>query len=169
MRTAGPGNGETVPACALILRVRAAAALLVGGRTWRLDWLTIEHLRACLQDRRTRWPASADPCLLINRSTAAASSPSAGATARKPGAGPAAGHRTRVPAGSSAKPRRWRRPAHSSPSVRDQRPCGRGRRPAYRAPPGSAGPAFQTPLNRGRLHFVNKMGGSDAARAFSLP
>ena len=48
----------------------AAAALLVGGRTWRLDRLTIEHLRACLQDRRTRWPASANPCLLINRSTA---------------------------------------------------------------------------------------------------
>jgi len=44
--------------------------LLVGGRTWRLGRLTIEHLRACLQDRRTRWPASANPHLLINQSTA---------------------------------------------------------------------------------------------------
>jgi hypothetical protein len=26
----------------------AAAAPLVGGRTWHLDRLTIEHLRACL-------------------------------------------------------------------------------------------------------------------------
>jgi len=42
---------------------------------WRLDWLTIEHLRACLQNRRTRWPTSANPYLLINRSTAGGAKP----------------------------------------------------------------------------------------------
>jgi len=77
--------------------------------------------------------------------------------------------------GSACRPVPRRSPASGDdqlkarPSVRDQRPCGRGRRPAYRAPPGSAGPAFQKQVNRGRLRFVNKMGGSDAARAFSLP
>jgi hypothetical protein len=159
-----------VPACALILRVRAAAALLVGGRTWRLDRLTIEHLRACLQDRRTRWPASANPYLLINRSTAGGVKPVSRSyiqeTGRRVGI---TAQDLRADRFLGEAPASGDDPLKAHSSVRDQRPCGRGRRPAYRAPPGSAGPAFPKHVNRERLCFVNRMGGSDAARAFSLP
>jgi hypothetical protein len=145
VRTAGPGNGETVPACARILRVRGAAALLAGGRTWRLGRLTIEHLRACLQECRTRWPATANPYLLINRSTAGGVRPvsrsdiretgrRAGITAqdlragRFPGeAPPAATTRSKLthlfgisdPAGAVAVLRTGRRPARSAPRFRN--------------------------------------------------
>jgi hypothetical protein len=39
----------------------AAGTLLAGGRSRRLDLLTLEALRAWLEVRRTRWPASANP------------------------------------------------------------------------------------------------------------
>ena len=47
-----------------------ADTLLVGGRARPLDQLTAGHLRAWLQARHARWPATANPHLLINRSTA---------------------------------------------------------------------------------------------------
>lgn len=48
----------------------AAGTLLAGGRVRPLDRLTAGHLRAWLQARHARWPASANPHLLVNRSTA---------------------------------------------------------------------------------------------------
>jgi len=58
--------------CALTLDAIGPAAdtLLIGGRGRPLDQLTSGHLRAWLQARRARWPATANPHLLINRSTA---------------------------------------------------------------------------------------------------
>jgi hypothetical protein len=58
--------------CALTLDAVAPAAstLLIGGRTRPLDRLTTGYLRAWLHARHTRWPATANPHLLINRSTA---------------------------------------------------------------------------------------------------
>jgi len=47
----------------------AAGTVLAGGRVWPLDRLTAGHLRAWLQARHARWPATANPHLLINRST----------------------------------------------------------------------------------------------------
>ena len=46
-----------------------AGTLLAGGRSRRLDALTLEELRAWLELRRARWPASANPYLLVNQST----------------------------------------------------------------------------------------------------
>lgn len=46
----------------------AAGTLLVSGRVRTLDRLTAETLRGWLQARRTRWPATATPHLLINQS-----------------------------------------------------------------------------------------------------
>jgi hypothetical protein len=48
----------------------AAGTLLLGGRARPLDQLTAGHLRAWLQARHARWPATANPHLLINRATA---------------------------------------------------------------------------------------------------
>jgi integrase len=48
----------------------AAGTLFVGGRVRPLDRLTAEHLRAWLQARHARWPATANPHLLVNLSTA---------------------------------------------------------------------------------------------------
>jgi len=48
----------------------AASTLLTGGRTRPLDQLTAGQLRTWLQARHARWPATANPHLLINRSTA---------------------------------------------------------------------------------------------------
>ena len=48
----------------------AAGTLLVSGRVRPLDRLTAGHLRAWLQARYARWPATANPHLLINQSTA---------------------------------------------------------------------------------------------------
>jgi integrase len=48
----------------------AADTLRINGRTRPLDQLTAGHVRAWLQDRSARWPATANPHLLINRSTA---------------------------------------------------------------------------------------------------
>jgi integrase len=48
----------------------AAGTLLVGDRARPLDRLTAGHLRGWLQARHARWPATANPHLLINRSTA---------------------------------------------------------------------------------------------------
>ena len=58
--------------CALTLDAAdpAASTLLTGGRARPLDQLTTSHLRAWLQARHARWPATANPHLLINRSTA---------------------------------------------------------------------------------------------------
>lgn len=53
----------------------AAGTLHLGGRTRPLDQLTAEHLRAWLHARRTRWPATADPHLLINQSTGGGTGP----------------------------------------------------------------------------------------------
>ena len=47
----------------------AAGTLLASGRVRPLDRLTAGQLRAWLQARRARWPATANPHLLINRST----------------------------------------------------------------------------------------------------
>ena len=47
----------------------AAGTLLAGGRVRPLDRLTAGHLRTWLQARHARWPATANPHLLINRST----------------------------------------------------------------------------------------------------
>ena len=47
----------------------AAGTLLVGARVLPLDRLTAGHLRAWLQARHAHWPATANPHLLINRST----------------------------------------------------------------------------------------------------
>jgi integrase len=57
--------------CALTLEAIGPGAdtLLIGGRARRLDRLTASHLRAWLQARHARWPATANPYLLINRST----------------------------------------------------------------------------------------------------
>jgi integrase len=48
----------------------AAVTLLLGGRARPLDQLTARQLRAWLQARHVCWPATANPHLLINRSTA---------------------------------------------------------------------------------------------------
>ena len=48
-----------------------AGILLIGGRARRLDQLTCEQLRAWLEARRARWPATANPYLLVNLATAA--------------------------------------------------------------------------------------------------
>jgi integrase len=58
--------------CALTLDAAGpgASTLLSGGRARPLDRLTADHLRAWLQARNARWPVTANPHLLINRSTA---------------------------------------------------------------------------------------------------
>jgi len=53
----------------------ASGTLRLGGRVRPLDRLTTEHLRAWLQARRTRWPATANPHLLINQSTGGGTGP----------------------------------------------------------------------------------------------
>jgi integrase len=57
--------------CALVLDDvgPATGTLLTGGRTRPLDHLTAGQLRAWLQARHARWPVTANPHLLINRST----------------------------------------------------------------------------------------------------
>jgi integrase len=52
-----------------------AGTLLVGGRSRRLDALTLAELHAWLELRRARWPASANPYLLVNQSTAGGLTP----------------------------------------------------------------------------------------------
>jgi integrase len=64
--------------CALTLEDTdpAAGTLTVGGgRARPLDQLTAGHLRTWLQVRRDRWPATANPHLLINQSTAGGTRP----------------------------------------------------------------------------------------------
>ena len=53
----------------------AAGMLLAGGRVRPLDRLTAGHLRAWLQARQARWPATANPHLLINQSTGGGTRP----------------------------------------------------------------------------------------------
>jgi integrase len=53
----------------------AAGTLLVGGRSRRLDALTRTQLHVWLELRRARWPASANPYLLVNQSTAGGRTP----------------------------------------------------------------------------------------------
>jgi integrase len=52
-----------------------AGTLVVGGRRRRLDALTLAELGAWLKLRRARWPASANPYLLVNQSTAGGLTP----------------------------------------------------------------------------------------------
>jgi hypothetical protein len=47
-----------------------AATLLISGQARPPGQLTVQHLRAWLHTRHARWPATANPYLLINRSTA---------------------------------------------------------------------------------------------------
>jgi hypothetical protein len=58
--------------CALTLGAVGPGAdtLLTSSRARPLDQLTTRHLRAWLDTRHARWPATANPHLLINRSTA---------------------------------------------------------------------------------------------------
>ena len=58
--------------CALTLEDAnpAAGTLVVSGRARPLDRLTARQLRAWLHARHARWPATANPHLLINLSTA---------------------------------------------------------------------------------------------------
>jgi hypothetical protein len=53
----------------------AAGRLLAGGRSRCLDALTLAELGAWLELRRARWPASANPYLLVNQSTAGGLTP----------------------------------------------------------------------------------------------
>jgi hypothetical protein len=53
----------------------AAGTLAVGGRPRRLDALTRQALAGWLERRRHRWPASANPYLLVNQSTAGGLTP----------------------------------------------------------------------------------------------
>jgi hypothetical protein len=53
----------------------AAGILRVAGRPRRLDALTGQALRGWLELRRVRWPASANPHLLVNQSTAGGLTP----------------------------------------------------------------------------------------------
>jgi Transposase IS116/IS110/IS902 family len=53
----------------------AAGILGVGGRPRRLDGLTLKALGGWLELRRVRWPASANPYLLVNQSTAGGLTP----------------------------------------------------------------------------------------------
>jgi integrase len=53
----------------------AGGTLLVDGRPRRLDILTRGQLRAWLRLRRQQWPASANPYLLVNHSTAGGLTP----------------------------------------------------------------------------------------------
>jgi len=53
----------------------AAGTLRVGGRPRRLDALTGQALCGWLELRRRRWPASANPYLLVNQSTAGGLTP----------------------------------------------------------------------------------------------
>jgi integrase len=53
----------------------AAGTLGVAGRPRRLDALTLQALRGWLELRRVRWPASANPYLLVNQSTAGGLTP----------------------------------------------------------------------------------------------
>jgi hypothetical protein len=48
----------------------ADGTLLVRGRTRRLDRLTASFLRALLEDRHARWPATANPYLPVKKATA---------------------------------------------------------------------------------------------------
>lgn len=63
--------------CALILDDTdpAAGTFRLGGRVRPLDQLTTKQLRAWLQARHTRWPATANPHLLINQSTGGGTGP----------------------------------------------------------------------------------------------
>jgi integrase len=53
----------------------AAGTLRIGGQPRRLDALTLAELHAWLERRRARWPASANPYLLVNQSTAGGLTP----------------------------------------------------------------------------------------------
>ena len=81
----------------------AAGTLLVSGRARPLDRLTAENLRAWLQARRARWPATANPHLLINRSTGGGLGPVSRSYIQAAVRGPASPRRTCAPTGSSAE------------------------------------------------------------------
>jgi integrase len=68
---------RTAEICALSLNEvdLAAGTIVVGGRPRRLDALTRAQLGAWLERRRTRWPTTANPHLLVNRHTAGGVAP----------------------------------------------------------------------------------------------
>jgi hypothetical protein len=133
--------------CALTLDAAdpAASALLISGRARPLDRLTAGHLRAWLQARHQRWPATANPHLLINRSTAGGVKPVSRGyvqdTVRRAGIRRRAARR---PA-AERSPRHRRRPAPAHPPVRDQRSH---RHPLLRRNRGTRPPLFTRPHPR---------------------
>jgi hypothetical protein len=108
--------------CALTLDAIGSAPniLLTGGCARPLDQLTVAHLRAWLEHRRARWPATANPHLLINRSTARGRQPQLHQRSCAPGRHHHAGPSCRPLPQRSPRKRRRRAPAHLP--VRDQRP-----------------------------------------------
>ena len=101
----------------------AAGTLFLAGRARPLDQLTVEQLRAWLQARRARWPATANPHLLINRSAAGGLEPVSRGyiQARAAGLGITAQY-LRADRLIGPSPGQRRRPAPAHPPVRDQRP-----------------------------------------------
>ena len=79
--------------------------LLAGGRVRPLDRLTAGQLRTWLQARHARWPATANPHLLINLSTAGGLEPVGRGFIHAAVYGLGITHRTFVPTGSTMKPR----------------------------------------------------------------
>jgi hypothetical protein len=74
---AGVHAARSSTICSLLLADAdpASRRLLVNGRPRPLDDLTAGLLRAWLQDRRARWPGTANPHLLINAQTALGTGP----------------------------------------------------------------------------------------------
>ena len=121
-----------------------AGTLLTGGRAQPLDQLTTQHLRAWLVTRRACWPATANPYLLINRSTAGGVKPVSRGyvqdTARRAASPPAAC----APTGCWPKPTppaatRWPSPTCSGsvtppPSATAPRSAALMTAPGFRAP-----------------------------------
>jgi hypothetical protein len=100
-----------------------AAALLISGQARPPDQLTVQHPRAWLHTRRARRPATASPCLLINRSTAGGVRPTGRSyvqdTFRRAGITAAGLRADRLPDEARAS---GSDPAAAHPPARDQRP-----------------------------------------------
>jgi hypothetical protein len=74
---AGVHAARSSTICAILLRDAdpGSRRLLLAGRPRPLDDLIAHLLRAWLEDRRTRWPGTANPHLLINAQTALGTGP----------------------------------------------------------------------------------------------
>ena len=117
----------------------AARCLRTRGRRVDLDELTYRQLRGWLEERRTRWPHTANPHLLVTAKSAYGVAPVSTRYFRSlPAALPAA----RRPA-AHRRARLGRRPAHPGPALQRQRrhrrallhragPTGPARRPEHR-------------------------------------